>query len=164
MVGTAHPTIVTIIMSNPQLNTQNLAVVADFITIEEAGNFLTNFEKKFSFASICSRTFRPYSKFKYAYWFDWVFVVEDLNIARDKIRNCFGTGWIESGDDEIWNAANREELSVPLWANLSQSNSITVDEARQLNPEPQLDRDNAFISVSTKGQITGIYPSSKIVD
>jgi hypothetical protein len=157
-VGSSHPTIVTEI----KFNTQNLAVVADFLTIEGSWSFLTSFEENFSFASICSRTFRPYPKFKYAYWFDWVFVVEDLNVARDKIRDCFGAGWIESGDDEIWNAANREELSVPRWANLSQANLITVDEARQLNPEPQLEQGNTFISVSTKGQITGIYPSSKI--
>ena len=156
--------LLTIIMNSLQFNTQNLAVVADLLTIEEAWNFLANFEESFSFASICSRTFRPYPKFEYAYWFDWIFVIEDLDVGRNKIKNCFGNGWIESGEDEIWNADNRQELAVPFWAKLSPPNSIDVDEARQVDPKPQLERGNTFMSVSTKGQITGIYPSTKTIE
>jgi hypothetical protein len=151
-------------INNLQFNTQNLAVVADLLTIEEAWNFLTNFEESFSFASICSRTFRPYHKFEYAYWFDWIFVIEDLTVGRHKIRNCFGNGWLESGEDWIWNAENRRELAVPLWAKLSPLNSIDVDEARQLDPKPQLETGSTFMSVSTKGQITGIYPSNNTIE
>jgi hypothetical protein len=148
-------------MNNIRFNTQNLAVVAAFLTVEEAWNFLTNFEEKLSFASICSRTFRSYPKFERAYWFDWVLVVEDINVGRTNIRNCFGNGWMKSGDDEIWNAEDRQKLSVPIWAKLSSPNLINVDEAYQLNPEPRMERERTFISVSTKGQITGIHPSSK---
>jgi hypothetical protein len=146
-----------------KLNTQNLAIVANFLTIEQAWYFLTDFGKNFSFASTCSQTFRPYPKFEYAYWFDWILVVEDLNVAREAIKNCFGSGWIESGDDEIWNAADKQELSVPIWVNLLQPNLISVDEARQLNPKPQMEQGSTFISISTKGELTCIYPSSKIL-
>jgi hypothetical protein len=152
------------IISNLQFNTQALAVIANFLTIEEAWDFLTNFEKNFSFASICSREFRAYPKFDYGYWFDWVLVVEDIDVDRQKIRNCFGNSWIESGDDEIWNTENKQELSVPLWAMLSAPNLMNVDEAHQLNSEPQMEQGSTFISVSTKGEITGIYPSSKTTD
>ena len=152
------------IINNLQFKTQNLAVVADFLTIEEAQNFFTNFEESFSFASICSCTFRPYPKFEYAYWFDWLLVIEDIEVGRSKIRNCFGNGWTQSGDDEVWNAENRQELSVPVWAMLSQPHSIDVNEAHQLNLQPQVERGSTFISVSTKGQITGSYPSNKTIE
>jgi hypothetical protein len=151
-------------MDNLELSTQSLSVVANFITIEEAWCFLTNFENNLSFITFCSPTFRAYPKFEYAYWFDWVLVVEDLNIARTKIKNYFGNGWIDSGDDEIWNAENRQGVSVPIWAILSAPNLITVDEALKLNSEPQMQQGNTFISVSTKGQITGIYPNSIIAN
>jgi hypothetical protein len=145
-------------MADSQLNTQQLAVVANFLTIQEAWDFLANFEGNFSCASICSRTFKSYPKFEYGYWFDWVLIIEDINAGRHEIRNCFGSGWIESSDDEIWNANNKQELSVPIWAKLSAPNLINVEEASQLNPEPRMEQAKAFISVSTKGIITGRYP------
>jgi hypothetical protein len=145
-------------MDDSQLNTQQLAVVANFLTIQEAWEFLTDFEKNFSFASICSRTFKSYSKFEYGYWFDWVLIIEDINAGRHKIRNCFGSSWIESGDDEIWNANNKEELSIPIWVKLSAPNLINVEEASQLNLEPRMEQAEASIGVSNKGIITGRYP------
>ncbi|WP_041548470.1 hypothetical protein [Chamaesiphon minutus] len=42
-------------MTNFKLSTQTLAVVAKFITIEEAWIFLTDFEINLSFATICSQ-------------------------------------------------------------------------------------------------------------
>ncbi len=146
-------------MHELEYSTQELFVVATFVNVEDAWDFTARFERNFSFASICSQTFRAYSKFDYGYWFDWVLIVEDINTARNKIRNCFGTGWIELGDAEIWNAENKYELSVPIWAKLSTSNSIELDEARQLDPQPQMDRGESFISVSTTGKITGVYPN-----
>jgi hypothetical protein len=139
---------------------QNLAVVADFLTIEEAWSFLREFGSNFSFAEICSQKFHVYPKFESAYWFDWVLIVEDIATARTKIKDCFGHDWIESGSDEIWNAEDKTKLSVPTWANLYEPNScISVDEARQLDPQPQLEPTQAFFSVSTIGNMTGIYPS-----
>ena len=150
----------SLIMTNLDLSTQELAIVANFLTVEEAWSFLTDFEINLSFATICRRTFRSYPKFEYGYWFDWILIIEDLHAGRKEIENCFGNGWIESGDDEIWNAQNKQELSVPIWAILSAPNSIDIDEARQLNSKPQLEHGSDFISISTKGQITGTYPSS----
>jgi hypothetical protein len=154
----------SLIMDSLEFSTQSLSVVANFVTIEEAWYFLTNFNKNLSFVRFGSSTLRAYPKFEYAYWFDWVLVVEDLNIARNKIKNYFGNDWIESGDDEIWNAENRRRVSVPIWAILSAPNLITVDEAIKLNPEPQMQHGNIFISISTQGQITGIYPNSIIAN
>ena len=140
-------------MTDLQSSTQQLSVVANFLNIEEAWEFFTRFENDFSLTQICSRSFRPYPKFKYAYWFDWVFIVEDINIARNKIRNCFGDNWIKSGSDEIWNAENKQEMLIPLWAILSKPNSMSLDKAYRLNPEPQMQQSQAFMSVSTKGEI-----------
>jgi hypothetical protein len=145
-------------MDDLKFSTQQLSVVANFLTIEEAWNFLTNFEQNLLFASICSRTFRSYPKFKDAYLFDWVLLVEDIDTARNKVTNYFGYGWSKSGDDEIWNAENKQEFLVPFWANLSAPNSITIEEALHLNPEPQMGEEGAFISISTKGKVTGVYP------
>lgn len=147
-------------MTNLKLNTQELSIVANFVTVKEAWLFLADFEMNLSFATICSRSFRPYAKFEYGYWFDWVLIIEDLDTGRKNIENCFGNGWIESGEDKIWNAQNKQELSVPIWAILSAPNEIDIDEARQLNPKPQLEQGINFMSISTKGQVTGIYPSN----
>jgi hypothetical protein len=139
---------------------QNLAVVANFLTTEAAWSFLKEFGINFSFAEICSQTFHVYPKFEYTYWFDWVLIVEDIATARTKIKECFGHGWIDSGGDEIWNAKNKAELAVPIWANLyEQDFCISVVEARQLDPQPQLETSQAFFSVSTTCIITGDYPS-----
>jgi hypothetical protein len=145
-------------MDDLKFNIQQLSVVANFSSIKEAENFLANFEQNLLLGSVCSKTFRSYPKFKYAYWFDWVLVVEDINAARNEIRNYFGSGWIESGDDEIWNVENKQEFLVPFWANLSAPNSMSIKEALHLNPEPQMEEEKSFISISTKGKITGVYP------
>ncbi len=100
-------------MTNLKLSTQALAVIANFIIIE-AWSFFAHFERNLSFATICSQKFRPYSKFEYGYWFDWILILEDLNIGRKEIEICFGNGWVESGDDKISNAQNRQELSVTI--------------------------------------------------
>jgi hypothetical protein len=147
-------------MTDLQSSTQQLSVVANFLNVEEAWDFFNRFESNFSCARICSRTFRPYPKFKYSYWFDWVLVVEDINAARDEIRNCFGDNWIISGGEEIWNAENKQELLVPFWAILSEPNSMSLQEADLLNPEPQMQQSEAFVSVSTRGEITGDYSLS----
>jgi hypothetical protein len=139
---------------------QNLAVVADFLTLEEVWSFLRKFGSNFAFAEICSQTFCVYPKFEYAYWFDWVLIVDDLTTARTKIKDCFGAGWIGSGGDEIWNAKNKTELAVPTWAILSEPNScISVAEAHQLDTKPRLEPSQAFVSVSTTGKIVGNYSS-----
>ncbi|WP_295615867.1 hypothetical protein [Chamaesiphon sp. GL140_3_metabinner_50] len=145
-------------MDDLKFDTQQLSVVANFLCIKEAENFLTSFERNFLLASICSRTFRSYPKFKYAYWFDWVLIVEDINAARNEIKNYFGSGWIESGDDEIWNAENKQEFLVPFWAKLSAPNFMSIEEALHLNPEPQRGEEGAFVSISTQGKVTGVYP------
>jgi hypothetical protein len=46
---------------------QNLAVIATFLTVEEAWNFITEFGINFLFAEICSQEFKAYPKFEYTY-------------------------------------------------------------------------------------------------
>jgi hypothetical protein len=53
---------------------------------------------------------------------------------------------------------------VPFWANLLAPNSISVDEAYKLNPELQMEQGGTFIGVSTKCNISGIYPVMSISD
>jgi hypothetical protein len=56
----------SLIMDNLELSTQSLSVLANFITIEEAWCFLTDFENNLSFVTFCRPTFQAYPKFEYA--------------------------------------------------------------------------------------------------
>ena len=137
---------------------QQLAAVGEFPSLEAARDFLMGFEKQLSNVTICRRAFRHYSKVEQGYWFDWVLLTGDLESARRQIRDCFGTNWVDVGGvDLVWNAPDRERIAVPFWAILYEPDQISPEAARQLNPGPEFESSKGFISVSTSGELRGIY-------
>lgn len=137
---------------------QQFAVVGAFPSLEAARDFLIEFEKRLSRATVCRRAFRHYPKFEQGYWFDWVLLTGDLDAARQQIRDCFGTAWVDiGGGDIVWNAPDRDTVAVPFWAILYEADQISPEEARRLNPGPEFESSKGFISVSTSGELRGIY-------
>ncbi len=135
-------------------------VVAEFNSLKDARTFIDEFESKLEFATICRCVFREYPKFEKAYRINWVILVDDWQEARKSLKKLFGENWADAGGgDIVWNA--RDGSRTPFWAIIFAPNIFSEKEARSMERGPVFETAQGFISVSTSGEITGIYPPTK---